>query len=99
MSTGSRAHAGEGFIVGGMDRARKNITSGLVAPLAGGIDLAPLCIRWLRSTWLTSVAETIGLRAFMEASGVDCSQRLGDIVSSLPVVDEAESMRLLSGKR
>ena len=92
-------YAGEGFIVGGVDRARKNITSGLVASLAGGIDLAPLCMRRLRSTWLTSVAEIIGLHAFMEAAGVDCSQRLGDIVSSLPPVDEAESVRLLSGKR
>ena len=92
-------YAGEGFIVGGVDRARKNITSGLVASLAGGIDLPPLDMRRLRSTWLTSVAEEIGLKAFMDAAGVDCSQTLGDIVSSLPPVDEAESVRLLSGKR
>ena len=61
------------------------------------VGLTPLCMRRLRSTWLTSVAETIGLHAFMEAAGVDCSQRLGDIISSLPPIDEAESVRLLSG--
>ncbi|MDA8385057.1 MAG: hypothetical protein M0Z88_02180, partial [Actinomycetota bacterium] len=92
-------YAGEGFIVGGVDRARKNITSGLVASLAGGIDLPPLDMRRLRSTWLTSVAETIGLHAFMDAAGVDCSQRLGDIVSHIAPVEEELAVRLLSGAK
>ncbi len=92
-------YAGEAYIVGGVDRARKNITSGLVASLAGGIDLPPLDLRRMRSTWLIFVAEVIGLQAFMAAAGVNCSQRLGDIVSFLPPVGEEDSVRLLSGRR
>lgn len=92
-------HAGDNLIIGGVDRLRRNITSQLVASLAGGIDLPGLDMRRLRSTWLTSAAEAIGLNAFMSAAGVDCSQRLGDIVSYLAPASEADSVRLLSGDR
>jgi hypothetical protein len=52
----------------------------------------------LRATWLAEVARSTGLRAFMDAAGVECSQRLGDIVAGLPALDEAESVRLLGGR-
>ena len=38
----------------------------------------------LRSTWLAAVAEGIGLRAFMDAAGICCSQRLGEVVGAQP---------------
>jgi hypothetical protein len=91
--------AGDSFIIGGTDSARKNVTSDLVASFAGGKDLIPLETRRLRATWLSSTAEAIGLKAFMEAAGVVCSQRLGDIVSYLPPVSEQDAVRLLSGGR
>ncbi len=91
--------AGDSFIIGGTDSARKNVTSGLVASFAGGKDLVPLETRRLRATWLSSTAEAIGLNAFMEAAGVVCSQRLGDIVSHLPPASEQDAVRLLSGGR
>ncbi len=91
--------AGNSFIIGGTDSTRKNVTAGLVASFAGGKDLVPLQTRRLRATWLSSTAEAIGLKAFMEAAGVVCSQRLGDIVSHLPPTSEQDAVRLLSGRR
>ena len=38
-----------------------------------------------------------GLRAFMEAAGMRCSQRLGDLVAELPEVDERAAVALLGG--
>jgi integrase len=87
--------AGTSFIVGGVDRARKNITSSLVASLAGGIDIAPVEIARLRSTWLSWTAEAIGLRPFMDAAGLRCSQRLGDLVSGLGPVPMEKAMEIL----
>lgn len=92
-------YAADSFIVGGVDRQRRNVTSGLVASLAGGGDLPSLSMRRLRSTWLTAAAEAIGLHAFMAAAGVDCSQRLGDIVSHLPPVSTERSIELLSASK
>jgi hypothetical protein len=45
------------------------------------------------------VAETIGLRAFMDAAGITCSQRLGDLVASLPRASEEETVALLGARR
>jgi hypothetical protein len=53
----------------------------------------------LRATWLVACAELIGLRAFMDAAGVTCSQRLGDLVSYLPAPPEAAAVALLGGAR
>jgi hypothetical protein len=33
----------------------------------------------------------------MAATGVDCSQRLGDIAAGVAALDEAETIRLLGG--
>ena len=51
----------------------------------------------LRSSWLCELAGRMGLGAFMAAAGVDCSQRLGDIVAGLPALAEAEAVGLLGG--
>ena len=91
------AFAGTGYLVGGTERSRHNVASALVASLAGGTDLARLEQARLRSTWMTELAGAIGLGAFMAATGVDCSQRLGDIAASLPTLGEAETVALLGG--
>ena len=49
----------------------------------------------LRSTWLKSCAEAIGLKAFLDAAGVTCTQRLGDIVAGLEHRSEAEAVARL----
>jgi hypothetical protein len=84
--------------VGGVDLARRNVTTPLIASLSGGADLPRLELGRLRSTWLSSVAEAIGLRAFMDAAGIACSQRLGDIVADLPAVNEQMAVTLLGGR-
>jgi hypothetical protein len=90
---------GERFIVGGVDLARRNVTTPLIASLSGGADLPRLETGRLRSTWLAVVAEMIGLRAFLDAAGVVCSQRLGDIAAGLPAIDETAAVALLGGGR
>ena len=92
------AFAGPGYLVGGTERSRRNVASGLVASLAGGTDLARLELARLRSTWLAELAGRMGLGAFMAAAGVDCSQRLGDIVAALAPLAEAEAVALLGGR-
>jgi integrase len=92
------AFAGPGYLVGGTERSRRNVASGLVASLSGGTDLARLELARLRSTWLAELAGRMGLGAFMAAAGVDCSQRLGDIVAALAPVAEAEAVGLLGGR-
>jgi hypothetical protein len=57
----------DGFIVGGVDLARRNVTTPLISSLSGGVDLPRLELGRLRSTWLTAVAEAIGLRALLDA--------------------------------
>jgi len=52
----------------------------------------------LRSTWLCELADLMGLGAFMTAAGVDCSQRLGDIVAGLAPLAEVDAVRLLGGR-
>jgi hypothetical protein len=86
------------YIVGGVDLARRNVTSPLIASLSGGADLPRLELGRLRSTWLSQAAEQIGLKAFMDAAGVVCSQRLGDIAAGLAKVDESTMVALLAGQ-
>lgn len=87
---------GAGFIVGGAEPNRRNVTSPLIASLAGGADLARLSLARLRSTWVSRSAADIGLATFMAAAGVLCSQRLGDVVADLDPGDEAQAVRLLA---
>jgi len=93
------AHAGEGYLIGGLDPERLNVTCRLVASLSGGSHLDRLDVGRLRATWLRDCAERIGLSAFMAAAGLRCSQRLGDIVAGIDPPDEAEAVALLGRPR
>ncbi len=91
--------AGERLLIGGTSTSRRNVTSPLTASLAGGRDLPRIEIARLRTTWLSEVAEMIGLKAFMDAAGITCSQRLGDLVAMAPDVETCEAVALLGGRR
>lgn len=91
--------AGERLLIGGTSTSRRNVTSPLTASLAGGRDLPRIEIARLRTTWLCAVAEMIGLKAFMDAAGITCSQRLGDLVAMTPGVETCEAVALLGGRR
>jgi hypothetical protein len=91
--------AGTGLICGGADPGRRNITTPLIAALAGGGGLPRLDTSRLRATWLAGCADQLGLAAFMHAAGISCSQRLGDLVAGLEPAGEAEAVRLLGAAR
>ena len=91
--------AGDRLLIGGTSTSRRNVTTPLTASLCGGTDLVRLTISRLRATWLCEVAEMIGLRAFMDAAGITCSQRLGDLVAQLEAVDDETAVALIGGTR
>jgi hypothetical protein len=91
--------AGERLLVGGGSPARRNVTSPLTASLSGGGELHRIELSRMRATWLCKVAGGIGLRTFMDAAGITCSQRLGDLVATLPPGDEASAVAALGGGR
>jgi integrase len=93
------ASCGGGFLIGGTDLTRRNVTSQLNASIAGGSGLPPLDWGRLRSTWLADVAALVGLRALMDAAGITCSQRLGDVIATLEPPAEADAVRLLGAAR
>ncbi|MDA8075584.1 MAG: hypothetical protein M0Z40_10195 [Actinomycetota bacterium] len=96
---GAARFAGGRLVIGGTSVSRRNVTTPLTASLCGGRDLPRLEVARLRATWLTEVAGAIGLRAFMDAAGITCSQRLGDVVAELPGVGLDEAVRLLGAGR
>jgi integrase len=91
--------ASDGYVIGGKNPERRNVTTPLVASVAGGTDLPALDTGRLRATWLKTVACHLGLKTFMAAAGITCSQRLGDIVATLEVQDEKDAVALLGGTR
>jgi len=91
--------AGTGLICGGTDPARRNITTPLARSLSGGAGLPRLEGSRLRATWLAEVAGLIGLATFMDAAGITCSQRLGDLLAGLAPAAEADAVRLLGAAR
>jgi len=93
------AFAGTGLVTGGADPARRNLTTPLVAALAGGTRLPRLETSRLRATWLADCAAQIGLAAFMHAAGITCSQRLGDLLATLDPGTETDAVALLGGQR
>ena len=93
------AFAGRGYLLGGESPARRNLSDVLGAALSADASPPRLQAGRLRSTWLCECAESIGLRAFMDAAGIRCSQRLGDLVGELPEVEEAVVVALLGGGR
>jgi hypothetical protein len=91
--------ADDRLLLGGISSQRRNVTTPLTASLSGGRDLPRLEIARLRATWLCEVAGLIGLRAFMDAAGITCSQRLGDLVAVLPSCGVEEAVALLGARR
>lgn len=95
----SASFAGAGYVTGGYSAQRRNVTASLKASVAGGADLPVLDTGRLRATWLVDAAGSIGLKAFMDAAGITCSQRLGDLVATLAPPGEHEAVALLGGAR
>jgi hypothetical protein len=93
----SASFAGAGYVIGGFSAQRRNVTADLKASVAGGADLPALDTGRLRATWLVEAAGAIGLRAFMDAAGITCSQRLGDLVATLAARTEEDAVALLGG--
>ena len=91
--------AGTGPVCGGADPGRRNVTAPLARSLSGGTGLPRLDTSRLRATWLTEVAELLGLATFMHAAGITCSQRLGDLLAALDPADEATAVTLLGATR
>ena len=87
--------AGDRLIVGGREPGRRNISDALCAALSADRSLPRVEAGRLRSTWLSACARQIGLPALMHAAGIRCSQRLGDLVASLPAPAEEDLIALL----
>jgi integrase len=90
--------AGDRLIVGGLKPGRRNVSDALCASLSADRSLPRLEPGRLRSTWLVECARQIGLRAFMQAAGISCSQRLGDLAAQLPATTEEQLIALLGGQ-
>jgi hypothetical protein len=95
----SAAFAGRGWLIGGVNPDRHNVTTPLIASLVGGADLARLSTARLRSTWLAAVAHELGIATFLAAAGIGCSQRLGDIAATLTPGSETDAVALLGATR
>jgi hypothetical protein len=91
--------SGGNYLIGGAEASRRNVTTPLISALAGGEHLSRLDTGRLRATWLRFCAASLGLRAFMDAAGIVCSQRLGDIVAHLDEVSEDVAVTLLGAAR
>jgi integrase len=89
------AFAGDRYVIGGRDPDRRNVTDSLCAALSTDLTLPRLQAGRLRSTWLVECAQRIGLGVFMQAAGLSCSQRLGDLTAQLPRATEHELVALL----
>ena len=89
------AFAGDRYVIGGRNPDRRNVTDSLCAALSSDLALPRLQAGRLRSTWLVQSAERIGLGVFMQAAGLSCSQRLGDLTAQLPQATERELVALL----
>jgi hypothetical protein len=93
------AFTGTALICGGAHPGRRNITNPLITALDGGTGLPRLDTSRLRATWLADCARLLGLATFMQAAGISCSQRLGDLVAGLEPSGEAGAVRLLGARR
>ena len=86
---------GDRYLVAGRKPDSHNVTNPLIRSLSGGLDLPRLEPARLRSSYLVQMAEAIGLKAFMDAAGITCSQRLGDLVGHLEPTPEERAVALL----
>lgn len=83
--------------MGGQAPGRRNITDELCRALSSDPALPRLESGRLRSSWLVACAERIGLAGFLQAAGIRCSQRLGDLAARLPAATDTELLALLEG--
>jgi integrase len=90
---------GSRYLVSGTNPNSHNVTNPLITALSGGLDLKRLDTGRLRSTYLAESARQIGLAAFMEAAGISCSQRLGDLLSHLESPSEEDAVALLGARQ
>jgi integrase len=86
------------LLVGGREPGRRNVSDELCHALSSDGSLPRLEPGRLRSTWLVACAERIGLGAFMQAAGISCSQRLGDLAAQLPAASDTELVALLGAR-
>lgn len=87
--------AGEGFVCGGESVTRKNLTTPLLADIAGGAELARLEVSRLRCTWLAEQVARLGVPALLAAAGVTHSQRIFDLAATLNPGDVTAQMERL----
>jgi len=93
------ASFGPGYLVSGPNPDSHNVTNPLLAALSATTDRPRLEPARLRATYLVDMARAIGLRAFMDAAGITCSQHLGDLVRHLDAPDEAVAVARLGARR
>ena len=91
------AFAGERYVIGGRNPDRRNVTDSLCAALSSDSALPRLQAGRLRSSWLVECARAIGLGTLMQAAGISCSQRLGDLAAQLAEATEHELVALFGG--
>ena len=96
---GAAEFFGARYLVSGTNPDAHNVTNPLIRALSGGLDLPRLETPRLRSSYLVAMAGSIGLGTFMEAAGVTCTQRLGDLVAHLEPPGEAAAVALLGAAR
>ena len=95
----SATFAADRYVIGGRAAQRRTVTTPLVDSLAAHSDLPRLDTGRLRATWLVAAVEAIGLKAFMDAAGITCTQRLGDLVAGMTSPSEAEAVTRLGARR
>ncbi len=95
----SATFAADRYVIGGRAAQRRTVTTPLEDSLAAHSDLPRLDTGRLRATWLVAAVEAIGLKAFMDAAGITCSQRLGDLVAGMTSPSEAEAVTRLGARR
>jgi hypothetical protein len=85
------------YLIGGIDPGRENVTDRIVHAAVRHCDLPRLDTGRLRASWLVACAQSLGLRAFMDAAGLTCSQRLGDLIATIAPAAERDAVALLGG--
>jgi len=91
---GAARHAGSGYVCGGSDPHRRNLTANLLGRIDGDAGVR-LEVGRLRASWLCEQIGRLGVPALLAAAGISCSQHLGDIAAHLAVPDEDGLVALL----
>lgn len=81
---------GSGYLAGGSNPDRKNLTSEVTLIAQRYSDLPRLDVPRLRNTWLVWQLEHLGVRALMEAAGVHSSTRVWELLKYIKTPTAAE---------